>query len=365
MNSKLQVKKSKFIEWRNAFTFAVVFATLFRWSLAEAFVIPTGSMENSLLVGDYILVSKVHYGPRTPHTPLQIPLTHQNIWGTDIPSYLDWIQLPSYRFPGIRQVERGETVVFNTPKDLLEPMERPTDLMTYLVKRCIAVSGDVIQIKDRQVYINGKPTANPFDIKFRYKVTTEYPLQQHNWVNIGLGNDDYGFMGYNKDNKAVYNMLLTEGQLNSFNIAPSTISVESFPASPSEFPLFPAMIHNSWSLSNYGPITVPKKGMVINANDSTLKIYGELIEEYEGQDAVRVSNGKLEIGGLGVDQYTFQQDYYFMMGDSRDNSIDSRFWGFVPEDHIVGKPVLVLFSKDGHGEGWDKIRWTRIFSSID
>ena len=140
--------KSKLTEWRNAAVFAVVVATLFRWSLAEAFVIPTGSMENSLLIGDHILVSKIHYGPRTPQTPLQIPLTHQKIWGTEITSYLDWIQLPTYRLPGLRGVERGESVVFNVPKDLLDPTERPMDLMTYLVKRCVAVAGDELEIKE-------------------------------------------------------------------------------------------------------------------------------------------------------------------------------------------------------------------------
>ncbi|MCL6261349.1 S26 family signal peptidase [Aquiflexum sp. TKW24L] len=123
MKSTSTQKKPMFIEWRNALVFAVIVASLFRWSLAEAFVIPTSSMENSLLVGDYILVSKVHYGPRTPATPLQVPLTHQKIWGTDIPSYLDWIQFPTFRLPGMREVERGETVVFNAPKDLLDPIE--------------------------------------------------------------------------------------------------------------------------------------------------------------------------------------------------------------------------------------------------
>src|SRR6184192_896599 len=144
-----QEKKPKsFIrEWRDSVVFAVVVATLFRWSLVEAFVIPTPSMENSLLVGDYLFVSKFHYGPRTPRTPLQIPLTHQKIPGTKIPSYLDWIQLPSYRLPGLREVKRGEPVVFNVPKDLTDPTERPIDLKTYLVKRCVAVHGDQLQIR--------------------------------------------------------------------------------------------------------------------------------------------------------------------------------------------------------------------------
>src|SRR6476659_1376275 len=152
--------KSLVREWTEAIAFAVVAATLIRWLIIEAYTIPTPSMENSLLVGDFLFVSKFHYGTRTPRTPLQIPLTHQKIWGTEIPSYLDWIQLPSYRLPGFREVRRGEPVVFNVPKDLLDPTERPVDLKTYLVKRCVAVHGDKVRFKDKQLFINGELVPN-------------------------------------------------------------------------------------------------------------------------------------------------------------------------------------------------------------
>ena len=358
-------KKPILKEWRNALVFAVIFATLFRWSLAEAFVIPTSSMENSLLVGDYILVSKVHYGPRTPTTPLQVPLTHQKIWGTEIPSYLDWIHLPAFRLPGMRQVERGETVVFNAPKDLLDPTERPMDLMTYLVKRCMAVSGDVIEIRDKQVFVNGKPMPNPPGMKFRYELLAEYPLQSHHMAAFGLDSEDYWFLGYTKENTPLYSLLLTTEQLEKMESAPFKVSLNLASDTPSGLELFPSSMANTWTIDNYGPLTVPQKGMRIVINDSTLNFYGELIEKYEGQDEVIISNGKLKIKGKTIAQYTFQQDYYFMMGDSRDNSIDSRYWGFAPEDHIVGKPVMVLFSKNVEATGLDRIRWERIFIGID
>jgi signal peptidase I len=365
MKSSPEVKKPAFIEWRNALVFAVIVATLFRWSLAEAFVIPTSSMENSLLVGDYILVSKVHYGPRTPNTPLQIPLSHQKIWGTEIPSYLDWIQLPSFRIPGFGEVERGETVVFNAPKDLLDPTARPMDLMTYLVKRCVAISGDEIEIRDKQVFVNGELIPNLPGMKFRYELLTSYPLQPHHMGAYGLDSEDYWFLGYTKENKPAYSLLLTAEQLEKMQSAPFKISLSAASDLQSGLEIFPASKSDTWTIDNYGPLTVPKKGMQIQINASTLDYYGELITKFEGQKDVLISNGKLEIGGKEIDQYTFRQDYYFMMGDSRHNSIDSRYWGFAPEDHIVGKPVMVLFSKNAEGKGLDKVRWERIFKLID
>lgn len=189
MKTKPTTLSAKLKEWRNALVFAVIVASLFRWSIAEAFVIPTGSMENSLLVGDYILVSKLHYGPRTTQTPLQVPLTHQKIWGTDIPSYLDWIQIPSFRLPGFSEVQRGEPAVFNTPKDLLDPTERPSDMMTYLVKHCVAIAGDTLKIQDGNIYINGIASLDPPGVKHQHQVITKFPLLPHQLVNLGLQAD--------------------------------------------------------------------------------------------------------------------------------------------------------------------------------
>ncbi len=365
MKNKLESFKSGLLEWRNALVFAVLVTTLFRWSLAEAYNIPTGSMENSLLVGDYILVSKIHYGPRTPQTPLQLPLSHQKIWGTEIPSYLDWIQLPSFRFPGLRQVERGEIVVFNTPKDLLDPTERPADLMTYLVKRCVAVAGDELEIRNKQLYINNEHVPDQAGIKYLYQMVSTYPLQDRHFENLQLGEEDRWFQGYNQAQQAVYGVLLTEAQYQTVAKAPYLVSLSPGSDQPQGFPLFPDFGEQSWDLHNYGPLKVPHQQMEIEVNTYTLAAYGELIQKYEGHKEVHIANGQLRIAGKSVNTYVFQQDYYFMMGDSRHNSIDSRYWGFVPASHVVGKPVMVLFSKDDNGRGTDKIRWNRIFSMID
>jgi signal peptidase I len=362
--SKSQTK-TKFQEWRDAIVFAVVVAALFRWSFAEAFVIPTSSMENSLLVGDYLFVSKIHYGSRTPRTPLQIPLTHQKIWGTEIPSYLPWIQLPSYRLPGLRKVKRGEPVVFNVPKDLLDPTERPIDLKTYLVKRCIAVAGDVLEMRNKQVFVNGNPIVDPVEMKFSYWVTAKDQLQERTLSNLGLDRDDYSFAGRLSNDEAVYRMLLTENQLKGIKSNSFILSVEETTNDDGGTPLFPLAMNNTWSNRNYGPLSIPNKGMTMVVNDSTLNIYSEIIEKYEGHNQVTINKDQLLIDGKPIKEYVFQQDYYFMMGDNRDNSLDSRFWGFVPEDHILGKPLFIWLSVDKEAELLHKIRWERLFTLIE
>src|SRR5688572_6629231 len=187
--------KTKFQEWREAIVFAVVVATLIRWGTVEAFVIPTPSMENSLLVGEYLFVSKIHYGPRTPRTPLQIPLTHQKIWGTEIPSYLTWIELPSWRLPGISNVKREEAVVFNVPdKQMNDGHDRPIDLKTYYVKRCVGLPGDTLVIKDRNVVVNGKALQYPPDMKVSYLITAQDEIHKRNLKMLGLDADDYYFL---------------------------------------------------------------------------------------------------------------------------------------------------------------------------
>ncbi len=356
--------KTKIQEWRDAIVFAVIVATLFRWSLAEAFVIPTPSMENSMLVGDYLFVSKIHYGSRTPRTPLQIPLTHQKIWGTEIPSYLTWIQIPSYRLPGLRKVERGEPVVFNVPKNLLDPTERPIDLKTYLVKRCVAIAGDRIAIRNKQIYINEVAMPNPVGLKYSYMVTAKDQLHDRTLMNLGLDSDDFWFLGQSSNNEAVYRMLLTEEQVKMIRSNPSISSVEETINEGAGTRLYPSMMNDRWSDRNYGPLTIPEKGMSMVVNDSTLNLYGEFIEKYEGHHEVRIENNQLLIDGKMIHNYEFQQDYYFMMGDNRDNSLDSRYWGLVPEDHILGKPLFTWLSIDKEADLLHKIRWDRLFTSI-
>jgi signal peptidase I len=360
-----QVTKRR--EWFNSITFAVIAATLIRWTAVEAYVIPTPSMENSALVGDFLFVSKFHYGTRTTGTPLQIPLTHQKIWGTDIPSYVDWIQLPMYRLPGISQVKKGDVVVFNAPPlELNEGKLHPITLKNNYVKRCVALPGDIIQIKDREVYINGEPLAKPKEMKLSYIVVSAEPISEKNMRRLDLDSDDQYYLGVDDNNKAYYRMLLTEDQLAEVKDLTYIQSAEPDRTRDEgwEQDIFPSSAYSHWSGNFYGPLTIPKKGMTIAVNDSTMGVYGETIQLYEHQKNVQISNGKLVIDGKGLTEYTFDQDYYFMMGDNRNNSLDSRYWGFVPDDHIVGKALFVWMSIDQEADFFNKIRWKRLFTRI-
>src|SRR5690606_33406982 len=213
--------KSVAREWRDSVIFAVVVATLIRWSAVEAFVVPTPSMENTIQVDEFLFVSKLHYGPRTPRTPLQVPLTHQTFWGTDIPSYLVWIQLPSWRLPGISSVQREDVVVFNVPDlRMNDGIERPIDLKTYYVKRCVGIPGDVIQIKDRVLSVNGTTLEPPPEMKFSYLVRAGQAINQFHFEKLGLDSDDYYLAGHTRENKVVYRMFLTDEQRRHLEEAP-------------------------------------------------------------------------------------------------------------------------------------------------
>ncbi|HMJ67515.1 MAG TPA: signal peptidase I [Cyclobacteriaceae bacterium] len=358
---------SKTREWLNSITFAVVAATLIRWTTVEAFVIPTPSMEDSALVGDFLFVSKFHYGTRTTGTPLQVPLTHQKIWGTEIPSYVEWIELPVYRLPGISEVKKGDVVVFNVPAiEMNQGIEHPISLKNNYVKRCVAVAGDRIEVRERQVYVNGEPLANPKGLKWSYIVIATEQISQKNIKKLGLDSDDYFYVGLNGKQKAVYRMLLTADQLADMS-AINYIESASLDRSQSDAPesdIFPTSKYSRWNGDNYGPLTIPKKGMTIAVNDSTMGMYGETIRLYENHENVVTENGRLLIDGNEFKNYTFKQNYYFMMGDSRNNSLDSRYWGFVPHDHIVGKALFVWMSIDQEADLFHKVRWSRLFTRI-
>ncbi len=365
---KEEKPKSFVREWSDAIVFAVIAATLIRWTTVEAFVVPTPSMENTVLVGDYLFVSKFHYGTRLTRTPLQVPLTHQKIWGTEIPSYLPWIKLPYYRFPGFGDVKREDVVVFNVPpKKLSDNVEHPIDLKTYYVKRCVGIPGDELKIVNGKLIVNDQPLSSPKDMKFSYLITAKDEINKRNLVNLKLSSDDYHFLGRSPENQAVYQMYLTASQVEEIKSIPYIVSVQD-DYTRNDVPdngIFPSARADEWTGNNYGPIIIPKAGMEIEINETTLPLYEELIRKYEDNENVVTDGNTLSIGGKPVTKYTFKQDYYFMMGDNRHNSLDSRYWGFVPEDHVVGKALFIWMSLDGEADLLHKVRWNRIFNVIE
>ncbi|WP_221391826.1 signal peptidase I [Dyadobacter sp. NIV53] len=377
-------KKSAFREWIDSVLFAVTAAVIIRWLFFSAFVIPTPSMENTLLVGDYLFVSRIHYGTTTPITPLQVPLTHQTIWGTSIPSYLDWIQLPQFRLPGITDVKRGDVVVFNLPVEhpdlyskygsvLPDLKPHPTDLRSNYIKRCVAISGDKLEVRNGQVYVNGKAETNPPRIQSEYFVSTGAPVNE---LNIFRKN---GITDYSPFTET-YNDTITDNDEFGY-IVKTTADLASklkgydfvkrveavlMPKELKEPQLFPASEQLHWNKDNYGPVLVPTKGMKVSLTSQNIALYGEIIKSYDGNENVGIEPNRITQNGKPLESYTFKQDYYFMMGDNRHNSADSRYWGFVPKDHIVGKAIFVWMSLDPNPTSFvNKIRWDRIFRVIN
>ncbi|GAB3533273.1 hypothetical protein GCM10027443_18510 [Pontibacter brevis] len=337
--------------------FAVVAASIIRWATFEAYAIPTSSMEKSLLVGDYLFVSKLHYGSRTPATPLQVPLTHQTIWGTNIPSYSDAIHLQAFRLPGFSEIKHNDAVVFNYPAE----EARPTDLKTNYIKRCVGIAGDTIEINDTQVYVNGKALENPEERQFAYLLETNRILNKHFFRDCDI-TEVYpvqgGYMAFLSPDKA--KRLLALDFINRVTLQKQKAGV----AEPGIFPNVPAFY--KWNNDNFGPLYIPEKGATIAITPEVLPLYQDIILKYEQNRNTLVKDGRLYIDGKETRRYTFQQNYYFMMGDNRHNSLDSRYWGFVPEDHIVGKAVFVWMSMDAEGAGlMDKVRWNRLFSTVE
>ena len=367
-------------EWANSLLFAVVAAALIRWSAVEAYVIPSESMEHSLLVGDYLFVSKLHYGPITPQTPLQIPLTHQTVPGLGFKSYSDLIQLPTYRFPGFSSVQRNDVVVFHVPHE----QQLPADLRTFLVKRCIAVAGDTLEIRQGQVFLNGRPGTIAGQPQTTYFMAVAQPNDE-----VRQALHDQRVADYTEpDGLPAATTDPATGQLGYFISCPAAVAayfqrqpyVRALTVAGGNVPdntLFPdaadfhvsgitSAVPRHWQLDKYGPLPVPKQGQVIALTPANSAIYYKIVAQYEHNAGVTWDGrtGMMQQNGRPLASYTIKQDYYFMMGDNRHNSEDSRFWGFVPADHIVGKAVLVWLSLDPHANLLHKIRWDRLLLPV-
>lgn len=403
--------KSTAREWADSIVFAVLAATLIRWSTFEAYTIPTSSMEGTMLVGDYLFVSKLHYGPRSPITPLQVPLTHQNLWFTGNPdgtggvkSYMDWLQLPYFRFPGITEIKRNDIVVFNWPWDngkdtyvqfgsLAKADLRPMDLKTNYVKRCVAVGGDTLEVKDENILINGKISEINGVIQHAYEVTYDTthfiakygPLNYQSLVGVGTKIcDQVGVRVERTQNQLdgnvertvnlrsrssfIVNMTQENAQaIRKMKLVKGVVRTEVHKGQD-EYragTLYPA--EKSWTLDDYGPIVMPKKGMTFQVNKDRLIMWERALTYFEGDNVeIKDNMTKLFVDGKEVQEYTFKQNYYYMIGDNRHGSYDSRTWGFVPENHVVGTPLMIWMSKDDNpNKSWfESIRWNRIFNFV-
>jgi signal peptidase I len=358
---RLALQKPATREWAEAVLFATVAATLIRIFFIEAFVIPSGSMESSLLIGDYLFVSKVHYGARLPITPVAFPFAHHTMPLIYTRSYWDGIQLPYFRFPGLSSVKKGDVVVFNYPMDADSPLYRPVDKRENFIKRCQGAPGDTLSLLNAQVYINGKKEANPPFAQPSFWVHTDGTeikpdilRELHIDIRQQIGNSNTDF-----------EMLMTRQSAAKLKNYAGIKSVHEYahPRDQYEPEIFPNDKHYHWNVDNLGPIIIPKRGWTVKLDSLTIPMYVRAIKVYEHND-VKVSGNSITINGKKADSYTFKLNYYWMMGDNRHNSTDSRYWGFVPEDHIVGKALFVFMSTDSTASFLKQTRWGRLFRGV-
>lgn len=401
LESRNPYRKGPIREWAEAIIFAVFAAAFIRMFLIEAYVIPTPSMEGSLLVGDFLFVSKAHYGMRMPQTVAMLPLLHNRAPVVDAESYWEKPSLPYRRLPALESIDRNDPIVFNLPsgdsvyvfpdrtwtaQDLRygmieeanpayfraiqsgrkELITRPMDKKDHYIKRAIGLPGDTLQIIDRQVYIDGQAVDNPTHLQYLYRVTPTQALNIERLTDWGIGQGDV-MQGFEPNE---FLMFLSQEQIGQLKGTDAGISIEPIdwehprlPQNPRRlFPHDPAN-YSGWTVDNFGPVYIPRAGATIPISPENIAMYERIINVYEDND-LDVRNGQVYINGEAADSYTFKQDYYWAMGDNRHNSEDSRVWGHVPADHIVGKPLFIWFSlKDGSLA--NGINWSRLFTGAD
>ena len=363
----------------SSIAFALVVATIVHTYVMQPFQIPTASLEKSLLIGDFLFVSKFHYGARPQMTAVAAPMLHDTLPLLNVKSYTSWPQYPYLRLPGFQKIKNNDIVVFNWPSDTLFNMylkadkryDKPIDKKTNYVKRCVGIAGDSLQIKSGIVFINGKELILPERARpqYSYKVTYDGKTQidfEYLLKDLDV-TDGAGFLTDKRD--TLFIAAMTFDSADRLKNAPGITSVTRVNHKGSEdgiFPDFmdgkPSITHN-WNNDNFGPIYIPKAGKTVVINRQTLPFYRKIISEYEHND-LKVNGNEISINGKVAKSYTFKQDYYWMMGDNRHNSLDARYFGFTPEDHIVGKPVFIWMSLDPNEKGLKKIRWSRLFTTV-
>ncbi len=412
------------MSWVDALVFALVAVYFINLFFFQNYVIPSSSLEKSLLTGDYLFVSKVSYGPRKPQTPLTLPLTQHTMPVFDCRSYIEWPQWKYERAKGLGNVQQNDIVVFNYPagdtlcsapeyqaRDFyqlayglaegayaekhggylpniseMEPQARydfyaqlyadgrkiindnqmtygevttrPVDRRENYVKRCVGVPGQTLQIKNHVIYTDGKANKEPDNVQYCYNVKLRGQLPIDLIDELGISQEDLISL-----NQQGY-LPLTNASVKALRARKDLVESVTFVNDPTTWDIYPLNGNTGWTRDNYGPVWIPKKGATLKLTMDNIAIYERPIKVYEGND-LKVSGGKIYINGKQTSEYTFKMDYYWMMGDNRHNSLDSRYWGFVPEDHIVGKPIFIWWSHDPDHMGFSGIRWNRLFRFVD
>jgi len=407
------------MSWVDALMFALVAVYFINLFFFQNYVIPSSSLEKSLLTGDYLFVSKVSYGPRIPETPLTMPLTQHTLPVFGCKSYIEWPKWDYRRVKGLGKVRLNDIVVFNYPAgDTLVSAEqwqaqdyyqmcfsfgyqltewhpnidsltleqqrtyyddiyntgrkyivdnrqtygsiitRPVDRRENYVKRCVGLPGMTLQIKNRTVYLDGKPNKEPDNVQYTYYVKLLRPIPDELMKELGISMEDLSSLNENGF------MPLTKHAVAALAKRKDIVESIAINTDATIGEMYPLNANTGWTRDNYGPVWIPAKGKSINLTLENLPVYERLIKVYEGND-LAVKDGKILINGKEATSYTFKMDYYWMMGDNRHNSADSRYWGFVPEDHIVGKPIFVWWSSDPDRGGFSGVRWSRLFRLVD
>jgi signal peptidase I len=414
--------RSEFGEWVSSITFAIIAATLVHTYFMQPFTIPTSSLEKSLLVGDYLFVSKFHYGARVPSTVIAAPMVHDSLPFTGTASYLKTPQLPYTRLPGLQKIKNNDIVCFNWPADSLATMwgdnsgkftYKPVDKKTNYVKRCVGIAGDSLQMINGYFYINGKKNVLPYRAKLQFYYTFECkePISQNTYPKFLLDKERTGvykilseYWNNDKVQEAIkqngnltkigsdslytevaggvnqqfaqrlkminvenkININLTDDEVSKLEKYPLTVSVKKINHAPDNA-IFPHVEKLKWSQDNFGPIYLPKKGATVKLDTESLPFYKQIIKNYEYNDLV-INGDDIFINGEKADSYTFKQDYFYLIGDNRHNSLDARYWGYVPFDHVLGKPVMIWFSWDANAASFTaklkSIRWDRMFTTV-
>jgi signal peptidase I len=351
--------------------FAIIVATFVHTYFIQPFTIPTASLEKSLLIGDFLFVSKMNYGARTPITSVADHMVHDTLPLIHTKSYCKWPQLPYFRFPGFEKIKNNDIVVFNWPVDTVvkffdtsgRKADKPVDKKSNYVKRCVGIPGDSLAIKDGIIFVNGKELILPERAKpqYSYKMAID-PSASIDFESLFKELDITDRYGINNTKDTIYFSALPAASVERFKGVAGIKSVTRIIHKEADRSTFPHT--KDWNVDNFGPIYIPQAGKSVAINMETLPFYSRIITEYE-KNKLEIKGSDIYINGVKTKTYTFQQDYYWMMGDNRHNSEDSRFWGYVPEDHIVGKPIFIWMSWDSNGKGiMNKIRWNRLFTTV-